>query len=1318
MRAVETVTLHFNLSHLSHLPEHQPFTLKAFGTHVALERHTAATLAHHATENAALRVLGEAHLPTLTHFAERVTVPADAVSLHWVGYPSTRPDAVSDEIAVVFQHAPRAAVRRAVQDMQHDGVLRTPAGLAHRGLAGLADHPDLALLHEHASLLIDYTKSAMTMVMQHPEIGTLAPDLHYRIEELIGGDLPLPSFTQLWQYLSTHPAEGPNPWYDNTFVAGPDGKPMATLDDLVDSEGHAVAWPTKRIDGRDVHVMPQFVLSAGLDSVLTAVIQDAGRAVKQQPWLKGRQWSTQHGVTEVSRTNVAPTQPLRAGGAQPDWTIVNKTSKYGLDLYGDSIKFDAKTSTLTFDVKNWPNRGLGVYVQFLGADDTPITHPNGVAPLGPAAHLQSDPTKKYLTHIGAGSTFFGVPVWAPRTPITFVVPSHATGANVLVGGLGNGNWDMDVDLVGVIYTCFVSYGIPSLLAAMSVGVQSSKWYIDFFADPENVALLVAAAGPLIVGIGCATIGVEATLIKVARFVAGVLFSRALKALAQQITGYVTAQQIVQNAPFVGWALRVASQACAIADMIATSIEVGLSPATYQLQAKCSMTLNVSVGPDPTTGTRTQKPVWPAVGDHYVIQVQYKGGTTLRKTGPMPRRTDDPITVAYSRATNDALPSAPGQQFQIIASIYSATEVLCGKWVSGWIEAVPTDGDARTEKGSIIEQLVPLVPGTTYTHRTKLHYDGPTGTYTWSEQPAPTETAANLSRQSVRQLVDITVNNLAHKAGYCYLAGDQNLPLDHGDKKQSSPMYVFESVSTLADPGAGMLAPTRGFSVQPYIAYDQFGPAGLFTIEPADKYVADLDKGAALPADIATAFADNGFPQGGAMRVTVVTPGASWELATAGRPAAFALRRQVDVIKVFHAPVPEFSPNNFYLDTRSYGSTKLSQLRLVDLTDRGTSFDYDSTQSWGALPMNNLSALAVHPNGFVIAISYRDNKMAIVELPSAGVPDADAPQALPFCGAGLREGLLQGPVGMTISADGRILVLERINARIQAFDTQANPVQCFAGTLEFGIPATLAGELDNAVASTALLQALQRNVPVLNTSAGAYDPRYLLTPVFSMDAGFVATLDARTVTADLREQFDANALPLGDGAQILATAQGIWLLRDLGNGVDYDVRYKGEGRNRVDVYRCFTPTIDVKSPKTQWLVQDKTNTLSFDVTLAQGKGTLRCRNLTSLMALEDGPSAAVTYLDVAVETKGFIYVLSHVNDGAKTSDYRLDIYQPDGTPLTPDKGSHNGQVNAARMTVNQWRTLFTLNYEQMAGRDGRPEPTISQWIPSTPRTQNQ
>ena len=100
-----------------------------------------------------------------------------------------------------------------------------------------------------------------------------------------------------------------------------------------------------------------------------------------------------------------------------------------------------------------------------------------------------------------------------------------------------------------------------------------------------------------------------------------------------------------------------------------------------------------------------------------------------------------------------------------------------------------------------------------------------------------------------------------------------------------------------------------------------------------------------------------------------------------------------------------------------------------------------------------------------------------------------------------------------------------------------------------------------------------------------------------------------------------------------------------------------------------------------------------------------------MPLRTDP-AAVTYLDVAVEAKGFIYVLSFINDGKTPADYRLDIYNPDGSPLTRQAGSHNGQVNAAHMMVDQWRTLFTLNYEQMKGPGERLEPTLSRWIPQS------
>ena len=35
-----------------------------------------------------------------------------------------------------------------------------------------------------------------------------------------------PCFPDVWQYMSTHPAEGDDPWYENTYVKDPAGNVM------------------------------------------------------------------------------------------------------------------------------------------------------------------------------------------------------------------------------------------------------------------------------------------------------------------------------------------------------------------------------------------------------------------------------------------------------------------------------------------------------------------------------------------------------------------------------------------------------------------------------------------------------------------------------------------------------------------------------------------------------------------------------------------------------------------------------------------------------------------------------------------------------------------------------------------------------------------------------------------------------------------------------------------------------------------------------------------------------------------------------------
>jgi len=87
----------------------------------------------------------------------------------------------------------------------------------------------------------------------------------------------------------------------------------------------------------------------------------------------------------------------------------------------------------------------------------------------------------------------------------------------------------------------------------------------------------------------------------------------------------------------------------------------------------------------------------------------------------------------------------------------------------------------------------------------------------------------------------------------------------------------------------------------------------------------------------------------------------------------------------------------------------------------------------------------------------------------------------------------------------------------------------------------------------------------------------------------------------------------------------------------------------------------------------------------------------------------TYLDMDVEAKGYIYVLSAINGGHSAADHYLDIYQPDGTILVTTRN-----VAAGKLTVSLLRDVYTLNYELIRGAANRPEPSVSHWIPPAPQ----
>ena len=228
--------------------------------------------------------------------------------------------------------------------------------------------------------------------------------------------------------------------------------------------------------------------------------------------------------------------------------------------------------------------------------------------------------------------------------------------------------------------------------------------------------------------------------------------------------------------------------------------------------------------------------------------------------------------------------------------------------------------------------------------------------------------------------------------------------------------------------------------------------------------------------------------------------------------------------------------NFYVDP----ADGANHLRRVVLDDSAGSLPLPN-ESWGRFS-ESVDALVIHPGRRAIAINYEHHKLMVLRLPTQATSDADAALAQLYSGPGTREGLIKSPVALGVAADGRILVLESGNQRVQAFDIHGNAVKCF------------------------------------------------------------------------------------------------------GN------------------------------------------------------------NESSFMALHSETSAA-TYVDMAVESEGYIYVLSFINGGATAADYRLDIYDRQGTWVT--RTTH---LAAGRITVDYWRVVYALNWESIVGPNGRTEPSLSIWEP--------
>ena len=1121
--------------------------------------------------------------------------------------------------------------------------------------------------------------------------------------------------------------------------------------------------------------------------------------------------------------SAAVAEATDAGGYE--FTINNKTPGHGLSIYSDSIAFDTSTNRFSIDVKNTYMRTLGMHVRFYDSQNQPLT-----GGLGDYPELEKlfeaikdvfgmDDTQKFLGFLYSVYAIMDIPMPSNPKTLEFPWPSNAESCDILFGNIGFSRWNTTSDLLGAIATAIFQFGVPIIFFVGGAAVKKSTWYVSIMKDKAFLAALIVIAlflypailvGAYALGLGRTVINTTANFIasmivgqvagliadKVGKAVVKTLVEDVLLAGLKPLSEFVFVKLAVSEAidaiPFAGWAMEALNIATTLGALGESAGEIIASPATYTVQVTRKLQVSATVAPDPLHGSLGNPPIWPTEATHYKAVLQYKNGTAYTVTGALPVEQADratPVTVLF-----DSIPS--GGQFQISFGVYSNTDWLAGNWTSAWVDAlIPSGGSALTISGAIIENLVPLTTSTQYLYQSKIVYSSGAG-HQWQTGNQPTQTLSNLSSSGLNELVSISSNNAAYMLGYTWQAANQNIPFVGSTTPSDGQMYVFQNINSLSDPEASLKFPSAGFSSATFLAYEQFGPEPLFSVPSAQSsaVISDLDAGV-LDAALLDTFQTAGYPIPSDATVQIVQQTVEWTITLPGQPqASYQLNRESDQsIAVFLYPTNVVGQNNFYIDS----ATSVRQLRKVIL-DNSTPFDMQSSQSYGCFTLQTLDAVVIHPANYAVGVSYDDHYLEIVPILQSSVSDADAEPGTLLSGPGIRQGLMLGPKAVAVSQDGRILVLEAINKRIQAFDINGNPVPCFDGGQVIQLPASqyesdlnaglVSLDLRNALASADVelaqhwrindgldvydislagtqYQIALNGAPLANTWVITDSDGTTYNAVLNADAISVTVPDVGTIAVPLSACTDMD-MGIVDAAVIAAfyeqasialspqaTVQGNGLFVD--PAVTESDLCQGNIPDSVvqalaTVYITLTPAATVQSVvlnnvqarDTAWLIVDPEHSTTYSLMIDANDPTqINVMHMVPFMQLRtaDGSSASNAladyhgndladlmaaasrsdekYLDMTTEMKGYIYVLAYTGTGASQSDYYLDIYDPLGHWLsrTPDPALNDDAtgVNAARIAVDMWRNMFSLNFESFAGPGGRIEPSISMWVPTTP-----
>jgi hypothetical protein len=365
--------------------------------------------------------------------------------------------------------------------------------------------------------------------------------------------------------------------------------------------------------------------------------------------------------------------------------------------------------------------------------------------------------------------------------------------------------------------------------------------------------------------------------------------------------------------------------------------------------------------------------------NYMVTVTYDKGATVPRSYFVL-----PGTPPWSDDITVTFSNVPaGGNLKVYVFFYAQNGWQAGQGESGWIEAKGTNGSTLEIKDlEVHTNEVPLTKNSVYVHQSKIGYDDGKAEHYWIEarDNPPTATRATPSKYPDHVVQNLIGITTAQAPAQMAYCWQATGLNQPADKPTNPPVNTsLFTVQNLSE----LQHPQQQYSI----------PKVGFTTQPAVFYdVTSKDDGTG-----ANFFID---PTAG-----VFDPDAN--------PASGLHVRRVE-LTFTKWPAPGKPPEFATGPGKSYGRFPLPLDRYV-----------------------------LHPQRVVIGISYQNHKIFLLPLLTAPVDDKDARVATLASGQGFREGLVQGPRGLAVGLDGRVLILESINQRIQAFDLNGNPVPYFA-----------------------------------------------------------------------------------------------------------------------------------------------------------------------------------------------------------------------------------------------------------------------------------